>query len=191
MLDRQGFKATLMLGAAMLVAACGGGSAGDEVVPPAVTPPAISGATQASYSVGPVDATMNGHQFRVAIQNPAGVAISQAAVLTVAGASGAGPGITLQRADRTVTVGQTASLPVAVSAGFAGTYQRLRNGAPIAGATAQTHVTPVVQAGDAHSITLLSDGSVWGWGSNTNGQLARAVNGTDDWYGRNPAPIEF
>lgn len=43
----------------------------------------ISGATSQSYAITPVDATMNGDQYHVIIQNPAGMVVSEAATLTV------------------------------------------------------------------------------------------------------------
>src|SRR5580698_9899622 len=37
-------------------------------------------------------------------------------------------------------------------------------------------VTPVVEAGSAHSIALKFDGTVWTWGSNAYGQLGNGNN---------------
>src|SRR5580658_8548131 len=37
-------------------------------------------------------------------------------------------------------------------------------------------VTPVVEAGSAHSIALKFDGTVWTWGSNAYGQLGNGTN---------------
>jgi alpha-tubulin suppressor-like RCC1 family protein len=43
-------------------------------------------------------------------------------------------------------------------------------------ATAAITVTPVVEAGSAHSIALKFDGTVWTWGSNAYGQLGNGNN---------------
>lgn len=51
---------------------------------------AIDGASQSSVNIGAVDASMNGHQFRVAAQNVAGSVVSNPATLTVSGAGGGG-----------------------------------------------------------------------------------------------------
>ena len=48
----------------------------------------IAGATASAYTLSAVDATMNGHQFHVVIQNVAGIVVSQAATLTVAANTG-------------------------------------------------------------------------------------------------------
>lgn len=36
-----------------------------------------------------------------------------------------------------------------------------------------------ISAGDGHTLAVAEDGRVWAWGSNTSGQLGRAVAGTD------------
>lgn len=60
---------------------------------------AVAGASQATLSVGPVDAGMDGHRYRVTVQNSAGVVVSDPATLTVTTASSA-PVITEQPADQ-------------------------------------------------------------------------------------------
>lgn len=47
----------------------------------------IDGATQSAYTIGPVDASANGYQYRVIVQNAAGVVVSPAATLTVSGSA--------------------------------------------------------------------------------------------------------
>lgn len=64
---------------------------------------AITGATQASYTTGAVDASMNGHQFRVVVQNPAGIVTSDPATLTVPVADSV-PTITAQPTDQVAVV---------------------------------------------------------------------------------------
>jgi hypothetical protein len=53
---------------------------------------AVPGGTAASLTVNAVDATMNGDQYRVVIQNTLGIATSEAARLTVTPAGGGGGG---------------------------------------------------------------------------------------------------
>jgi hypothetical protein len=63
----------------------------------------ISGATSASYTLAPVDAAMNGHQFRVVIQNVAGIVVSDPATLSVTVVSSA-PTIAEQPTDQVAVV---------------------------------------------------------------------------------------
>jgi len=72
----------------------------------------IDGASAPTYTIGAVDASMNGHQFRVWVQNSLGSVVSSTATLTVAGASG-GANITQQPADQTVVAGGNATFSVA------------------------------------------------------------------------------
>ncbi len=79
-----------------------------------VTWQAISGASGTSFSVAAVDATMNGHLFRVVIQNVVGNVVSSSVSLTVTGAAGTVV-ITQQPADQTVAAGGNATFSVAAS----------------------------------------------------------------------------
>lgn len=63
----------------------------------------IAGATSASYTASPVDATMNGQQFRVIVQNVAGIVTSDTATLSVTTLSSA-PVITEQPTDQVAVV---------------------------------------------------------------------------------------
>lgn len=64
---------------------------------------AITGATQGSYTVAAVDESMNGHQFRVVIQNTGGTVTSSPATLTVAVADSV-PTITSEPTDQVAVV---------------------------------------------------------------------------------------
>ncbi|MBI5719219.1 MAG: hypothetical protein HZC37_16250 [Burkholderiales bacterium] len=120
-----------------------------------VTWQAISGASGSSFTVAVVDAAMNGHQFRVAIQNGAGLVTSGAATLTVNGMSGSAPAITQQPTDQSVTVPAAATFTVAASGVPAPDYQwQLSTDGgttfnDIAGATAASYTMPATSTGDS------------------------------------------
>ena len=71
----------------------------------------VAGASGASYTVAAVNASMNGDQYRVILQNIAGLVVSAPATLSVATVAG-GPSITSQPADLGVSVGATANFAV-------------------------------------------------------------------------------
>ena len=105
---------------------------------------AISGATAASYTTPVLAATDNGEQFSVKVSNAAGTVTSTAATLTINTA----PSITSQPANQSATVGSTATFTVAGSGTAPFTYQWLKNGAAITGATASSYTTPVLATTD-------------------------------------------
>jgi hypothetical protein len=116
----------------------------------------IAGATTASFAITAVDAAMNGHQFRVVVQNVLGLATSSAATLTVDGAVGAGaPVITRQPANQNVTVPAAATFSVVATSASALSYQWQVSTdagttfAPIPGATAAIYTTPATAATDS------------------------------------------
>ena len=74
----------------------------------------IPGASGVSYTTPSLDASANGHQFRVVIQNPAGVVTSSSATLTVTGVAAA-PTITRQPQDQVSTPPDPATFSVAVT----------------------------------------------------------------------------
>ena len=107
----------------------------------------INGATSATYSTPATTLADNGAQFYVVVSDPAGNVTSRTAVLTVTSASVA-PSITSEPASRSVTVGQTASFSVVASGTAPITYQWLKSGQPIAGATSSTYTTPATTSSD-------------------------------------------
>ena len=104
----------------------------------------ISGATQASYATPAAVIGDNGATFRCVVTNNYGNATSNSATLTVTSAS-LPPTITLQPADQTVSVGQTATFTVSATGTPPLSYQWQLNGVDIAGATASSHTTPPAQ----------------------------------------------
>jgi hypothetical protein len=107
----------------------------------------ISGATSASYSTPATTLADNGAQFYAVVSDPAGNMTSRTAVLTVTSASVA-PSITSEPASRSVTVGQAASFSVVASGTAPITYQWLKRGQPITGATSSTYTTPATTSSD-------------------------------------------
>lgn len=107
---------------------------------------AIAGATAAFYAFT-ASAADNNATFSVVVTNGFGSAESNAATLTVGAA--APPTILAQPADQNVQVGATATFAVqAVAFGGTLSYQWLKNGAPIAGATGSSHTTPPTALAD-------------------------------------------
>src|SRR3984893_7055155 len=137
----------------------------------------ISGATSASYRTPATTLADNGAQFYVVVTDPAGNATSSTAVLTVTAAA-VPPTFTSQPASRTVTAGQTAAFSVTATGTAPLTYQWLKSGQPIAGATSSTYTTPATTSSDngsQFSVTVSnSAGSVT---SNTASLSVNAVSG--------------
>jgi hypothetical protein len=123
----------------------------------------IAGATLAAYTTLVTTTADSGSQFSITVSNSAGNVTSTAATLTV-NAAVVAPSITTQPVSRTVIAGQTASFSVAATGTAPLSYQWMKSGTPIAGATLATYTTPVtttVDAGSQFSITVSnSAGSV-------------------------------
>jgi hypothetical protein len=107
----------------------------------------ISGAALASYSTPATTLADNGAQFYVVVSDPAGNMTSRTAVLTVTPAPVA-PSITSEPVNQTVTVGQSAAFSVTATGTAPLTYQWLKSGQPIAGATSSTYTTPATTTSD-------------------------------------------
>jgi hypothetical protein len=108
----------------------------------------ISGATAASYTTPATVAGDSGATFDVVVSNTVGSQTSTMATLTV-NAGPVGPTITVQPANQTVTVGQTATFSVTATGTAPLTYQWQKNGGNISGATAASYTTPATVAGDS------------------------------------------
>jgi len=109
----------------------------------------IPGATGTGYTTAATTSADNGAQFSVTVSNVAGSVTSSTALLTVVGASGAGaPVVTTQPANQTVTVGLQATFVIAASGSVPLTYQWLKNGVAISGATAASYTTAAVTSAD-------------------------------------------
>ncbi len=134
---------------------------------------AISGATASSYTTPATTSADNGSQFTVVVTNSVGSATSNAATLTVNAASVA-PTITTQPANKTVTVGQTATFSVVATGTAPLTYQWKKGGTAISGATASSYTTPATTSADNGSqFTVVITNSV---GSATSNAATLTVN---------------
>lgn len=107
----------------------------------------ISGATSASYTTAATAASDNGAKFRVVVSNSAGSVTSNSATLTV-NAQATAPSITTQPANKTVTLGQTATFTVVATGTAPLSYQWQKGGTPITGATAASYTTPASTSAD-------------------------------------------
>ncbi|MEP6549053.1 MAG: PQQ-binding-like beta-propeller repeat protein [Gammaproteobacteria bacterium] len=113
----------------------------------------IAGATAASYTTPATVTGDTGSMFKVAVANSAGMATSNAATLTVTAAPApTAPSITVQPANKSVTVGQTATFSVTAAGTAPLTYQWKKGTTAIVGATAASYTTPVTVIGDSASI---------------------------------------
>src|SRR5271165_152133 len=118
----------------------------------------ISGATNDRLSIAATTESENGHEFRAVFTNTAGSATSAAAVLTVA-----------TNHFSAVAWGQNI-------------YRQLGNGSSeslsdVPGPVTGLKFVSAVAAGGRHSLALLANGTVVGWGYNAFGQLGDESTG--------------
>ncbi|TKC86305.1 glycoside hydrolase family 2 [Trinickia terrae] len=107
----------------------------------------IAGATGFTYTTPPVAASDNGATFSVSVSNASGSVTSRAAVMTVV--APAVPTITTQPLAQSITAGQSAEFTVAAAGSPVLSYQWLKNGTPIQGATLAVYDTPTMQTSDS------------------------------------------
>ncbi|MDP1635873.1 MAG: immunoglobulin domain-containing protein [Gallionellaceae bacterium] len=114
---------------------------------------AISGATSSSYTTPATVMSDSGALFSVTLSNSVGTMTSSAALLTL---QAAGPTITTQPTNQSVISGQTATFSVTASGLPSLTYQWLKNGVAITGATSSSYATPATLGdnGSAYSVTV-------------------------------------
>jgi hypothetical protein len=102
---------------------------------------AIAGATSASYTIAATTVADSGVRFRVVVTNSGGNVTSAEATLTVSAAILA-PAIATAPQNAVVQEGQTATFTATATGTAPLSYQWLRNGTAIAGATATSYTTP-------------------------------------------------
>ncbi len=110
---------------------------------------AITSATSASYTTPATIASDDGAQFTALISNKVGRVTSNPVSLHVK--VRVAPSITTQPANQTVTAGQTATFTVLASGMAPLSYQWLKNGANVAGATSSSYTTPLTTTADGGS----------------------------------------
>ena len=115
----------------------------------------ITGATSATYTTPVVALADDGEMYSVMVSNSAGSVTSGVARLTVTPPSSTItlPSVTTQPSSQTAVVGGTATFTVVATGSTPLSYQWLKAGVPIAGATSATYTTPVV--------TLTDDGAIY------------------------------
>lgn len=106
----------------------------------------ISGATLANYTTPATTKSDNGSQFTVAVSNSGGTATSTAATLTVN--PPVAPSIAVQPVNQTVTMGQAATFTVSAAGSTPLSYQWMKFGVAIPGATSAFYTTPATVASD-------------------------------------------
>lgn len=171
----------------VFVVACGGGGGGSSTPPPTITvQPAdvdvddgvavqfavtatgeaplsyqwrrngapIAGATSATYSIPSPPFADNGVGFSVTVANAGGSVTSRAALLTVRPVA---PVLTVSPQSSTADDGSTATFSVAATGSAPLSYQWLRDGAAIVGATTPDYTTGALTLGDdgaSYSVTV-------------------------------------
>lgn len=144
----------------------------------------IAGATSRIYVLPAAALSDDGAQFSVVVSNARGTATSSAATLNVAAAAAAPPPALPAElaASRTLTTAESFVLVrrqngAIASWGYNGEGQRGDGTTGAASDTIGTVTLPAgltarrVVAGGNHALALLSDGGVYAWGRNANGQL--------------------
>lgn len=144
----------------------------------------IAGATSRIYVLPAAALSDDGAQFSVVVSNARGTATSSAATLNVAAAAAAPPPALPAElaASRTLTTAESFVLArrqngAIASWGYNGEGQRGDGTTGAASDTIGTVTLPAgltarrVVAGGNHALALLSDGGVYAWGRNANGQL--------------------
>jgi hypothetical protein len=108
----------------------------------------LTGATGASYTTPATTGSDNGSVFTVTVTNAAGAESSASAVLTVE----VPPAVVTPPVSATVNAGQTATFSASATGTAPLSYQWLRNGSAIAGATGTSYTTPVTTGSDSGAV---------------------------------------
>jgi rhamnogalacturonyl hydrolase YesR len=107
----------------------------------------IAGATSASFTTPATTSADSGSTFAVEVTNSVKSVTSSSATLIVTPLAVA-PTLTKQPANQTVTEGQTATFSVVAAGTWPLTYQWLKSGTAISGATSASYATPATTIAD-------------------------------------------
>lgn len=159
----------------------------------------VAGATGPTLVTPALTLADHGARYRVVVSNAAGSVTSSEATLSVTAL--AAPAITTQPAAVTVAPGQTATFAVAATGSPAPTYQWLKNGSAIAGATSATYTTPVLALADSGAVysvrlsnsqgEVLSDNAVLTVKADDRADLMRLLGTAGIWLQALGAPMEI
>jgi hypothetical protein len=127
----------------------------------------IAGATAASYTTPPATVADNGSLFSARVSNQGGTVTSNTAKLTVR----IPPSIVTQPANKTVSVGKTAKFSVSATGTSPFSYQWLKNGLNIVGATKASYTTPPAVLTDNGSLFSVKVSNVAGSTTSNNALL--------------------
>jgi Abnormal spindle-like microcephaly-assoc'd, ASPM-SPD-2-Hydin/Immunoglobulin domain len=121
---------------------------------------AINGATNSSYSTPATTVSDSGSEFTVTVSNNVGSVTSNPALLTV-NATMSAPVITIQPTSQTVTVPNSAVFSAAATGTAPMSYQWMRNGLSISGASGSTYMTSATSTSDngAAFSVVISNGA--------------------------------
>ena len=128
----------------------------------------IAGATGETYNIGAVKLADAGN-FSAVVSNSAGSTTSDLATLIV----NQGVAFTTQPAGQVVTVGAAVTFTAVVTGSPAPTYQWMKNGAAIAGATSATYTIAAAAVADSGTYTVVATNVV---GSLTSAAAVLVVN---------------
>ena len=138
----------------------------------------VSGATTSTYTTPVTAIADHGTKYSVAVSNSAGTTTSSEATLTVTAAPvvATKPAITTHPAAQTVVTGTPASFSVSASGTVPLSYQWMRNGSNIAGATSSSYTTPATtMADDGTKFSVMVTNSA---GSVTSNEAKLGVSAT-------------
>ncbi len=110
---------------------------------------AIPGAVNSTYIISGAQVADNGAQITVTVSNVVSSVTSSAVTLTV---QSPGPSIVTQPMQQTVVAGATATFVVVATGAPPLSFQWLKNGVAIAGATNASYVTPPTSLSDSNSL---------------------------------------
>jgi hypothetical protein len=129
----------------------------------------ISGATSEFYVTPATTTADNGARFAVVVSNVAGSVTSNNATLTVI--SAIPPSITTQPANVTVRAGRKAKFTVTATGTAPLTYQWMKNGVNISGATRASYTTPATTGADNGALFAVVVSNVAGSVTSNNAIL--------------------